>query len=64
MLIFSNSLSIIGLQFFETLSISFNFAFLRDHKGNKAYKLLFLCKSYHQLSAIKDIVSFSLVFYY
>ena len=31
--------------------------------GNKAYKLLFLCNPYHQLSVIKDIVSFSHVFY-
>ena len=37
------------------------FCFLRDHNGNKAYKLLFLY--YHELSAIKDIVSFSLAFY-
>ena len=29
------------------------------HDGNK----LFLCIPYHQLSAIKDIVSYSLVFY-
>ena len=29
----------------------------------KLNKLLFLCNPYHQLSAIKDIVSFSLVFY-
>ena len=36
---------------------------LRDHSGNKAYNLLFLCNPYHQLSAIKDIVSYSLVFY-
>ena len=33
-------------------------ALLRDHNGNKAYKLLFLRNAYHQLSAIKDIVSF------
>ena len=35
---------------------------LRDHNGDKAYKLLFLCKPYHQLSVIKDFVSFSFVF--
>ena len=39
------------------------FCFLRDHNGHRAYKLLFLCKPYHKLSAIKDIDSFSLVFY-
>ena len=38
------------------------FCFLRDHNGNKAYKLFFLCIPYHQLSAIKDVVNFSLVF--
>ena len=37
-------------------------AFLRGHSGNKVYKLLFFCNPYHQLSAIKDIASFSLVF--
>ena len=36
---------------------------LRDHNGNKLYNLLFLCNPTHQLSAIKDIVSYSLVFY-
>ena len=54
--------------FFETDSISFSsnsseILLLRDHNGNKAYNLLFLCNPYHQLSAIKDIVSYSLVFY-
>ena len=39
------------------------FCFLRDHNGNKVYKLFFLCIPYHQLLAIKDVVSFSLVFY-
>ena len=37
---------------------------LRDHIGNKVYNLLFLRYPYHQLSAIKDIVSYSFVFYY
>ena len=36
---------------------------LRDHSGNKAYNLLFLCNPYHKLSAIKDIASYSLAFY-
>ena len=36
---------------------------LMNHHGNKAYSLLFLCNSYHQLSAIKDTVSYSLVLY-
>ena len=67
MLIFSDSLGI-DLDIFETLSISFNaysskILLLRDHKGNKAYNLLFLCNPYHQLSAVKDIVSHSLAFY-
>ena len=35
----------------------------RDHNGNKASKLLLLCNPYHRLSAVKDIVSFSLVFF-
>ena len=59
MSILSNSLSIIGLHFLRLLAIRA----IRDHNGNKAYKLLFLCNPCHQLSAIKDIVSLSLVFY-
>ena len=35
----------------------------RDHNGSKTYKSLFVHNPYHPLSAIKDIVSFSLVFY-
>ena len=52
--------------FFKTNSFSSNSSeilFLRDHNGSKAYNLLFLCNPYHALSAIKDIVSYSLVFY-
>ena len=36
---------------------------LKDHNWNKAYNLLFLCNPYHQLSAIKDIISYSPVVY-
>ena len=36
---------------------------LRDHNGNKDHNLLFLCNPYHQVSVIKDLVSYSLVFY-
>ena len=58
MLIFSNSLSIDWSSFFRALSISFNsnssrILLLRDHNGNKAYNLLFLCNPYNQFSAIK-----------
>ena len=35
----------------------------RDHNGNKASKLFLLCNPYHRLLAVKDIVSFSLVFF-
>ena len=68
MLIFSNSLSIDYVHFFETDSISFSsnsseIVLLRDYNGNKAYNLVFLYNSYHQLSAVKDIVSYFLVFY-
>ena len=54
---------------FLRLSISFSsnsseILLLRDHNENKAYNLLFLCNPYHQLSTIKDIVSYSLVFYF
>ena len=54
--------------FLETDSISFSsnsseILLLRDHNGNKAHNLLFLCNPYHQVSVIKDIVSYSLVFY-
>ena len=54
---------------FLRLSISFSsnsseILLLRDHNENKAYNLLFLSNPYHQLSAIKDIVSYSLVFYF
>ena len=57
----------IDIHFFETGSISFisnssEILLLRDHNGNKAYNLLFLCNPYYQLSAIKDIASYSLVF--
>ena len=50
----------INLHFFETLRISFNYKsseilLLREHNGNKAYNLLFLCNPYNLLSAIKDI---------
>ena len=67
MLIISNSLSIDWSSFFETYSISFNsnsseILLSRDHNRNKAYNLLLLCNSYHQLSAIKDTGSYSLVF--
>ena len=40
-----------------------NFVFSRNPNGNKAFELLFLCNPYHQLIAIKDIISFFLVFY-
>ena len=54
--------------FFETDSIRFSsnsseIFLLRDRNGNKVYNLLFLYNPYDQLSAIKDIVSYSLVFY-
>ena len=45
------------------LAIMFYVNVLKYYNGNKAYNLLFLCNPYHQLSAIKDIVSYSLVFY-
>ena len=32
------------------------------HNGIKAYNLLFLCNPHHQLSSVKDIVGYSLVF--
>ena len=53
---------------FEACSISFNsnsfeILLLREHNANKAYNMLFLCNLYHQLSAIKYIVGYSLVFY-
>ena len=53
---------------FEAYSISFNsnsfeILLLREHNANKAYNMLFLCNHYHQLSAIKYIVGYSLAFY-
>ena len=68
MLVFLNSLSIIGRNFLRILASILilavpRFSFLTEHNGNKAYKLLFLYNPYHQLPAIKDIISFSLVFY-
>ena len=53
---------------FEAYSISLNsnsfeILLLREHNENKAYNMLFLCNHYHQLSAIKYIVGYSLVFY-
>ena len=35
----------------------------RGHNGSKTYKSLFVYNPSHQLSTIKDIVSFSLVCY-
>ena len=37
--------------------------FLRDHNRNKASKIVFVCNTYHHFLAIKDIVSYFLVFH-
>ena len=68
MLILSNSLSIDWCSFFETDNIVLVLKYFQDFalKGphrNKAYNFLFLCNPYHQLSAIKEIASYSFVFY-
>ena len=48
---------------FDSISFSSKILLLKDHNGNEVYNLLFLCNPYHQLSAIKNIVSYSLMFF-
>ena len=58
-----NWIALLYYRLFSFNSNSSEILLLRGHSGNKVYNLLFLCNPYDQLSAIKDIVSYSLVFY-